>query len=143
MKKDLYLIWRSPTVRAMGMRVGELARRTGVGVSTLRAWEHRFRFLEPERSPAGHRVYEEADVERVEAVVRLVAEGLTLAAAISRVASVGTAALPAGEAEALLYGQILQAAGQGIWVIHDGRTRYANRRMAELMGCSVEELIAM
>jgi PAS domain S-box-containing protein len=127
----------------MGMRVGELARRTGVGVSTLRAWESRFQFLEPERSPAGHRLYDEADVERVNAVHRLVAEGLTLAAAIARVASVGTAAIPAGEAEAMLYGQILQAAGQGIWVICDGRTRYANRRMAEIMGSSVEELFAV
>jgi PAS domain S-box-containing protein len=72
-----------------------------------------------------------------------VAEGLTLVAAITRVANVGTAALPAGEAEALLYGQILQAAGQGIWVIRDGRTRYANRRMAEIMGYSVDELVAL
>ena len=34
----------------MGLPVGELARRTGVGVSTLRAWERRFQFLVPERS---------------------------------------------------------------------------------------------
>jgi PAS domain S-box-containing protein len=125
------------------MRVGELARRTGVGVSTLRAWETRFHFLVPQRSAAGHRLYDEGDVERVNAVVRLVAEGLTLAAAINRVASVGTSALPAGEAEALLYSQILHVAGEGIWVIRDGRTRYANRRMAELMGYSVDELIKL
>ena len=91
----------------MGMRVGELARRTGVGVSTLRAWEGRFHFLEPDRSASGHRLYDEADVGRVEAVVRLVAEGLTLAAAIARVSGVGTGALPTGEGEALLFGQIL------------------------------------
>lgn len=126
----------------MGMRVGELARRTGVGVSTLRAWETRFQFLRPQRSPAGHRLYLESDVERVEAVGRLVSEGLTLPAAIARVSSVGTGAFPVGEGEALLYGQILQAAGQGVWVSRDGRTRYANRRMAELMGCSVDELLA-
>jgi PAS domain S-box-containing protein len=124
------------------MRVGELSRRTGVGVSTLRAWERRFRFLEPQRSPAGHRLYTEIDVERVAAVLRLVEEGFTLAAAIARVASAGTAALPDGEGEALLYAQILQAADEGIWVAKDGRTRYANRRMAELMGYTVEELVA-
>lgn len=127
----------------VAMRVGELARRTGVGVSTLRAWERRFQFLEPQRSEAGHRLYNDADVERVNAVVRLVAEGLTLSAAITRVASVGASALPAGEAETLLYSQILQAASQGIWVIFDGRTRFANRRMAELMRCSVDELVTM
>jgi PAS domain S-box-containing protein len=125
------------------MRVGELARRTGVGVSTLRAWESRFQFLEPKRTPAGHRLYDDADVERVDAVVRLVGEGLTLAAAIARVAMVGPGALPEGEAEALLYGQILEAANQGVWVSANGRTRYANRRMAEIMAYSVDDLLAM
>jgi PAS domain S-box-containing protein len=126
----------------MGMRVGELARRTGVGVSTLRAWERRFQFLDPRRTSAGHRLYEEADVERVAAVVRLVAEGMTVAAAITRVASVGPGALPEGEAEALLYRQILHFADQGIWVSKDRRTRFANRRMAEIMATSVEVLVA-
>jgi PAS domain S-box-containing protein len=127
----------------MSMRVGELARRTGVGVSTLRAWETRFRFLEPRRSSAGHRLYDEADVGRVEAVLRLLADGLTLPAAIARVASAGAAAIPAGEAEALLYNQILQAVGQGIWLIREGRSRFVNQRMAELMRCSIDELVAL
>jgi DNA-binding transcriptional MerR regulator len=100
----------------MGLRIGELARRTGVGVSTLRAWENRFRFLQPERSPAGQRLYLESDVDRVDAVLRLVSGGLTLPAAIARVSSVGVGAQPVGEGEALLYDQILQVAGEGIWV---------------------------
>jgi PAS domain S-box-containing protein len=127
----------------MGMRVGELSRRTGVGVSTLRAWESRFGFLAPERSPAGQRLYRESHVERVLAVLRLVAEGLTLPAAVARVEGAGTGALPEGEGEALLYGQILHVAEQGVWVSKDGRTRYANRRMAEMMGYTVEELVAI
>jgi PAS domain S-box-containing protein len=127
----------------MGMRVGDLARRTGVGVSTLRAWEARFNFLNPERSPAGHRVYAETDVERVNTVLRLLGEGLTLAAAIARVANVGPQGLPEGEAEALLYGQILHAAEQGVWVSRDLRTRYVNRRMAEIMGYSIDELVVI
>lgn len=125
----------------MGMRVGDLSRRTGVGVSTLRAWERRFNFPQPQRTAAGHRLYDEADVELIDAVVRLIAEGLTLPAAIGRVATIGPAALPSGEGEALLYGQILEASDQGVWVARDGRTRYANRRMAEIMGYSVEELL--
>jgi PAS domain S-box-containing protein len=124
------------------MRIGELARRTGVGVSTLRAWERRFRFLQPDRSSGGHRLYPETDVDRVEAVLRLVSEGLTLNAAIARVASVGTGALPEGEGEAFLYGQILQAMSQGVWVSQFGHTRYANRRMCELMGCTLDELVS-
>jgi PAS domain S-box-containing protein len=126
----------------MGLRIGELARRTGVGVSTLRAWESRFHFLEPERSSAGHRLYLETDVDRVDAVLRLVSEGLTLSAAIARVSSVGVGAQPVGEGEALLYGQILQVAGEGIWVSREGRTRYVNRRMADLMRCSVDDLLS-
>ena len=125
------------------MRIGELARRTGVGVSTLRAWEHRFGFPVPTRSSTGQRLYAEADVEAVEAVLRLVSGGLTLPAAITRVASGGPGALPEGEGEALLLGQVLQAADQGVWVSKDGRTRYANRRMADMMGYSVDELVAI
>jgi PAS domain S-box-containing protein len=36
----------------------------------------------------------------------------------------------------------MQAADQGIWVSQDGRTRYANRKMAEMMRCSIDELLA-
>jgi PAS domain S-box-containing protein len=124
------------------MRIGELARRTGVGVSTLRAWERRFQFLQPDRSSGGHRLYPETDVDRVEAVLRLVSEGLTLNASIARVASVGTGALPEGEGEAFLYGQVLQGISQGVWVSQLGHTRYANRRMCELMGCTLDELVS-
>jgi PAS domain S-box-containing protein len=124
------------------MRVGEVARRTGVGVSTLRAWERRFGILEPARSSSGQRLYTEVDVDRVVAVCRLLAEGLTLRAAAGRVATAGAAALSTGEGEALLLHQVMQAADAGIWVSQDGHTRYANRRMAELMRCSIDELLA-
>src|SRR2546422_8431649 len=102
------------------MRIGELARRTGVGVSTLRAWERRFHFPVPERTPSGQRSYAEADIERVDAVLRLVSEGLTLSAAITRVANGGPGTAPDGEAGSLLLGQILEAAEQGVWVAKDG-----------------------
>jgi PAS domain S-box-containing protein len=126
------------------MRVGELSRRTGVGIGTLRAWERRFALLNPVRSDSGQRLYTEADVERVVAVSRLVAEGLTVSAAARRVAAAGTGALATvdGEADAFLLHQIVQAADQGIWVARQGRTRYVNRRMAELMRCSTDELLA-
>ena len=123
------------------MRVGELARRTGVGESTLRAWERRFGILEPARSPSGQRLYTESDVERVLAVCRLVAEGLTLSAAVTRVRAGGNAALSAGESDAFLLRHVIETADQGIWVTDSGRTRYVNRKMADLMGCSVETLV--
>src|SRR5438270_7627152 len=128
--------------RPMGLRVGDVARRTGVSTSTLRAWERRFGLLEPERTPGGQRLYDDADVERVAAVRRLVDEGLSLPAAVARVRSAGAAAVPTGEGESLFFGQILQAANQAVWVAKDGRTRYANRKMTDLLGCSLDALLS-
>jgi PAS domain S-box-containing protein len=128
-------------VVAVGLRIGELARRTGTGTSALRAWERRFGLLQPERTAGGQRLYAEADVERVAAVKKLVAEGLTLASASARVTTAGSGALPAGEDESLLLHQVVQLVDQGIWVSVDGRTRYVNRKMASLMGCSIDELM--
>src|SRR5690348_12807740 len=97
------------------MRIGELARRSGVGVSTLRAWERRFGFLEPERTPSGHRLYSEADLERVATALQLLGDGLTLPAAIAK-ATANADVLADGEGDRLLYGQILYAADDGVWV---------------------------
>ena len=140
--RDLYISRTgSATFSAVAMRVGELSRRTGIGVGTLRAWERRFGLLEPERSPSGQRLYTEDDVERVAAVSRLVTDGLTLSAAATRVSAAGPGALSATQREAFLLHQALHAAGEGIWVSQQGVTRLANRRMAELLGCSVDELM--
>ena len=48
------------------MHIGDLARRVGISVDTLRAWERRYGLLNPQRSPGGFRLYSRAD----EAVVR-------------------------------------------------------------------------
>jgi DICT domain-containing protein/predicted DNA-binding transcriptional regulator AlpA len=66
--------------------IGELAARTGVEEGTLRMWERRHGFPSPQRLGSGHRRYREADVERVLRVLRERAAGLSLAAAIARVA---------------------------------------------------------
>jgi PAS domain S-box-containing protein len=129
------------TVEDVAMRIGELARRTGVEAATLRAWERRFGLLTPNRSPGGQRQYSEDDVERVLTVRRLITEGLTLSAAVERVLGAGNAALPLSEAEMLLLRQIVQNLNQGIVVGKDGITRYANRRAAEMLGVSVDDLL--
>jgi len=137
----LHWVYKFRTVPSVPLRIGDVAKRTGVRASTIRAWERRLGFPEPARSPGGQRAYSESDVERVGAVRRLVAEGMTLPAAVERVRAAGAAAVPTGEGEALLFGQILDAAPQGVWVAKDGRTRFANRRMAQLLGCSIDELL--
>jgi DNA-binding transcriptional MerR regulator len=52
-----------------------LAERTGVGASTLRAWERRYGLLKPQRTPKGHRLYTEADARLVLQVKELLDDG--------------------------------------------------------------------
>jgi MerR family transcriptional regulator, light-induced transcriptional regulator len=68
-----------------GMRIGTVARRTGVAVATLRAWESRYGLLRPARSDGGHRLYREEDVARVLAVLRLTSQGWSVSAAAAAV----------------------------------------------------------
>ena len=54
-------------------RSGAVARMVRMPVSTLRIWERRYQAVAPTTSPAGHRLYTAADVERV-AVLRQLTE---------------------------------------------------------------------
>lgn len=73
------------------LRIGELSRRTGVGIDTLRAWERRYGLLRPQRSSGGFRLYDAADEERVRAMKSLIGSGASAAEAarlaVSRQAS--------------------------------------------------------
>ncbi|MCM1975772.1 MULTISPECIES: MerR family transcriptional regulator [Streptomyces] len=57
------------------MRIGELARRTGVSVRSLRYYETQG-LLRSDRTPGGHREYAEAAVDRVIRIQELYAAGL-------------------------------------------------------------------
>lgn len=63
------------------MRIGELARRTGVSPELLRAWEQRYDLLQPGRSNGGYRLYSSVDEERVRRMTQLLAMGLSAAEA--------------------------------------------------------------
>lgn len=69
------------------LTIREIAKRTGVAEPTLRMWESRYGFPEPERLPSGHRRYSEHDVSRVLEVARARGSGLSLPAAIERAAT--------------------------------------------------------
>lgn len=58
------------------IRIGELARRTGVSQRLLRYYESRG-LLTPRRLPSGYREYQECDVELVARIRRLLAAGLS------------------------------------------------------------------
>ncbi|HUI36669.1 MAG TPA: MerR family transcriptional regulator [Gaiellaceae bacterium] len=60
------------------MRIGELARRAGVNVETLRYYERRGLLEEPARGPNGHREYNEETVRFVKAVKEAQSLGFTL-----------------------------------------------------------------
>jgi DNA-binding transcriptional MerR regulator len=69
------------------LRIGAVARRTGVAVATLRAWESRYGVLRPGRTEGGHRLYSEEDVDRVLAVLRLTSQGWSVTAAAGSVSA--------------------------------------------------------
>lgn len=80
---------------ALLVRIGELSRRTGVGIDTLRAWERRYGLLEPRRSTGGFRLYGTGDQERVRAMKALIDSGVWAAEAAGLAKSEG----PAGPGE--------------------------------------------
>jgi MerR family transcriptional regulator, light-induced transcriptional regulator len=80
-----------------GLSIGELARRTGVPVATLRSWEDRYGFPRPQRLAGGHRRYQDSDAELIGETLRLRASGISLQAAI------GQAAARAAEADASVF----------------------------------------
>jgi DNA-binding transcriptional MerR regulator len=65
------------------MAIGSLARRTGVPVDTLRAWERRYGVLRPTRTEGGQRRYGNEDVERVLWLAARVAEGQRISDAVA------------------------------------------------------------
>lgn len=69
------------------LSIGELARRTGIGVGNLRMWEARHGFPRAVRLPSGHRRYHEAAVEAIQQVQRRRESGVRLETAIAEVAA--------------------------------------------------------
>lgn len=63
------------------LRIGELARRTGVSPELLRAWERRYGLLQPERSSGGYRLYSAEDERRVGTMTGALARGISAAEA--------------------------------------------------------------
>ena len=55
--------------------LGAVTRLTGLSEHVIRAWERRYRAVEPERTPGGTRRYRERDVERLRLLASAVAEG--------------------------------------------------------------------
>ena len=63
---------------ARGLRIGEVARRSGVGVEALRFYERRGLLGRPARTESNYRVYDESVLERLDFIRRAQAVGFTL-----------------------------------------------------------------
>ena len=51
---------------------------TGVNAVTIRAWERRYGLIIPQRTPKGHRLYTQQDVERINRIVELLNQGISV-----------------------------------------------------------------
>jgi len=77
------------------LRIAQVARLTGVGVHTIRAWERRHGIPAPARTGGGQRLYTDRDVALIRSVRDLAGQGLPLAVAAERARiEVMNAALP-------------------------------------------------
>ncbi len=66
-------------VTAPHLRIGEVARRTGVSPALRRAPEGRYGLLEPERTAGGTRLYDDGDVHRVHTMLGHLRAGMAAA----------------------------------------------------------------
>ncbi len=80
---------------------------TGVNPVTLRAWERRYGLIRPQRTPKGHRLYTERDIDRIQQVLALLDRGIPISQAQQvlddpepAAAPVDTTATPADAASA-------------------------------------------
>ncbi len=55
---------------------------TGLAADTLRAWERRYGLPAPQRTPGGHRLYSQYDVETIKWLMARQAEGLSISRAV-------------------------------------------------------------
>lgn len=64
--------------------IAEVEGRAGLSSALLRQWERRYGFARPERSPGGHRLYSETDLEALGQVKHWIAGGVAPAQAVKR-----------------------------------------------------------
>ena len=87
--------------RSGRLRIGELSRRVGVSPELLRAWEARYRLVEPQRSGGGLRLYTDEDERRVRLMRDRMAAGFSASEA-ARLAKLADGTPPAADLDALV-----------------------------------------
>ncbi|HEY7433001.1 MAG TPA: MerR family transcriptional regulator [Streptosporangiaceae bacterium] len=117
------------------MRAGEVARRAGVSVGTLRYYERRGLLPEPVRAPGGQRRYDEDAVRFVRAVKDAQAVGFTLAEIEEYLRAVRGGRVPAPEALRVQMAAKIDEIDTRI-----ARLRRMRDELARIVGCACESL---
>src|SRR5690349_8255010 len=81
-------------VAVTGRSIASVAELLGVSVPTLRSWERRYGVGPTQRTEGGHRRYALADIERLQRLRRLIADGMPTASAAAAVQRSDTAGSP-------------------------------------------------
>ncbi len=71
------------------LAISDVAEQTGIAAGTLRMWEQRYGYPEPERTPSGYRRYPEEVVATLRRVAELRERGLSIPAAIEQARRAG------------------------------------------------------
>ncbi|MCU0258651.1 MAG: MerR family transcriptional regulator [Solirubrobacteraceae bacterium] len=71
------------------LAIKDVAEQTGLAAGTIRMWEQRYGFPEPQRTPSGYRRYSEDDVASLRRVQAYRHRGLSIPAAIERARETG------------------------------------------------------
>jgi DNA-binding transcriptional MerR regulator len=75
--------------------IKQAALRAGVSVEVLRAWERRYGIVRPDRTASGYRLYDDAAIDRLRAMRRLIDSGWSASQAALEVEAHGVPATPA------------------------------------------------
>jgi len=67
-----------PALAGSFLPIRTVANLTGINPVTLRAWERRYNLITPRRTPKGHRLYTEDDVEMIKQVLELLDQGISI-----------------------------------------------------------------
>ena len=86
MKRAIRPVEENTASRRGWLKIGEVSKRTGVGIETLRFYERQGLLGNPQRTSSGYRMYGEEVVERIDFIKRAQVLGFSLAE-IARVIS--------------------------------------------------------
>lgn len=72
---------------------------TGVNAVTLRAWERRYGLIMPERTPKGHRLYNQEHIDKIEQILDRLAQGMSISQIARELDSIEATGISAGEGD--------------------------------------------